>query len=126
MHTHTDLKSPVLGVWEETGSPEENRWLFLRKHNSKECEHSRLLIHSEDTLSGGGLGVLAGGRGRLHLLSVGELREEPGLEVLPPLVLLPTVDEHLVLEEEETLTQGHSTSHCPCFMNYGRIDSVIS
>lgn len=53
--------------------------------------------HVEDTLSGRGLGVLAGGRGRLHLLCVGELREQTSHKVLPALVLLPPVDEHLVL-----------------------------
>lgn len=50
-----------------------------------------------DTLSVGILDVLTGRRGGLHLLGVGELREETGLKVLPALVLLAAVDEHFVL-----------------------------
>lgn len=49
-------------------------------------------------MSRGVLDVLAGWGGSLHFLSVGELGEQPGLEVFPALVLLPPVDEHLVLE----------------------------
>lgn len=55
------------------------------------------MIGAQDTLSRGRLGVLAGRRGRLHLLRVGKLREEPRFKVLPALVLLPAVDEHFVL-----------------------------
>ena len=53
-----------------------------------------------DTLSRVGLGVLSGRSGGLHLLCVGELREHAGLKVLPALVLLSAVDEHLVLVDK--------------------------
>lgn len=59
------------------------------------------MLPAEDTLSRGALCVLAGRRGRLHLLGVGKLREQARFEVLPALVLLPAVDEHLVLRDEE-------------------------
>lgn len=55
----------------------------------------------EDTLSRRALGVLAGRRGRLHLLCVGKLCEETRFEILPAFVLLPAVDEHLVLRDNK-------------------------
>lgn len=58
------------------------------------------MIWVEDTLSSGRLCVLARRRGRLHLLRVGELCEKTGHEVLPALVLLPPIDEHLVLRDK--------------------------
>ena len=68
------------------------------------------MICAEDTLSRGTLCVLAGCCSRLHLLCVGKLCEETCFEVLPALVLLPTVDEHFVLEDNkensETLDMG--------------------
>lgn len=64
----------------------------------------------EDTLSGWGFGVLAGGRGRLHLLRVGELREQTSHKVLPTLVLLPPVDEHLVLSGPTETGWKHNTT----------------
>lgn len=59
------------------------------------------MIRDEDTLSRCALGVLAGRRGRLHLLCVGELCEKTRFEILPALVLLPTVDEHFVLRDNK-------------------------
>lgn len=59
------------------------------------------MILDEDTLSRWALGVLAGRRGRLHLLCVGELREEARFKILPALVLLPAVDEHFVLRDNK-------------------------
>jgi len=54
---------------------------------------------NEDTLSRRTLCVLAGRRGRLHLLCVGKLCEETRLDVLSALVVLPSVDEHFVLKD---------------------------
>ena len=52
----------------------------------------------EDTLLGRGLDVLSWGRGAGHLLGVGKLGQQPQAEVFSPLVLLPPVDEDLVLQ----------------------------
>lgn len=72
------------------------------------------MTSGEDTLSGRTLGVLAGRRGRLHLLRVGELREKARFEVLPAHVLPPAVDEHSVLRDDKrrqrTLTRGQSAN----------------
>lgn len=59
------------------------------------------MICDKDTLSRGTLGVLAGWRGRPHLLCVGELCEKTCFEILPALVVLPTVDEHFVLQDNK-------------------------
>lgn len=56
----------------------------------------------EDTLLGGGLDVLSWGRGAGHLLSVGKLGQQPQAEVFSPLILLPSVDEDLVLQVRRT------------------------
>lgn len=84
-------------------------WTKLRNNNSENLENWRqrkqiccyghvLWGTLEDTLSGRAPDVLAGrGRG-LHLLSVGELSEQSGLKVLAPLILLPPIDEHLILK----------------------------
>ena len=73
----------------------------LHKQNNIELKMSLCVCVwwslGEDTLSRGDLDIIAGSCGGLHLLSVGELGEQPGLKVLPALVLLPSVDKHLVL-----------------------------
>lgn len=56
---------------------------------------------AEDTLSRRTLCVLAGRRGRLHLLCVGKLSEKTCFEILSALVLLPSVDEHFVLRDNK-------------------------
>lgn len=53
---------------------------------------------SKDTLTRRVPDVLSGCCSRVHLLSAGELAHQLGLEILPPLVLLATVDEHFVLQ----------------------------
>lgn len=60
---------------------------------------------NEDTLSGRRLNVLAGRRGRLHLLCVGELCEKASFEILSALVLLPSVAEHFVLKDRKENTK---------------------
>ncbi len=57
---------------------------------------------AEDTLSWWRLCVLAGWRRCLHLLCVWKLCEKTSYEVLPALVLLPTVDEHFVLWDKKS------------------------
>ena len=61
------------------------------------CVYVCVVVSGEDTLSRGDLDIITGSCGGLHLLGVGELGEQPDLKVLPALVLLPSVDEHLVL-----------------------------
>lgn len=56
----------------------------------------------KDTLAGRMAELITGGGGGLHLLSVGELCEQPRLKVLPSLVLFPPVDEHLILHNTST------------------------
>lgn len=80
------------------------------KHIIKYEHWASLKIDVEDTLSSRGLGVLAGGRGRLHLLRVGELREQSSHKVLPALILLPPVDEHLVLSGPTETVWKHNTT----------------
>lgn len=58
-------------------------------------------ICGKDTLSRGTLCVLTGRRGRLHLLCIGELCEKTCFEILPALILFPTVDEHFVLQDNK-------------------------
>lgn len=64
-------------------------------------KNEKSIIFVEDTLSRRTLCVLAGWRGCLHLLCVWKLCEETRLEILPALVLLPTVDEHFVLKDDK-------------------------
>ena len=72
-------------------------------------EHMKVVL---DTLAGGRLDVLARRRGGLHLLGVGKLGQHTGLKVLTPLVLLPPVDEHLVLGGEDVWkTSVNSSIH---------------
>lgn len=56
----------------------------------------------KDTLAWGVLHVVPRGGGGVHLLRVGELAHQLHLEVFPPLVLLPPVDEHFVLQRKDT------------------------
>lgn len=56
----------------------------------------------KDTLARGKADLIVGGSGSLHLLSVGELCEQPCLKILPPLVLFPPVDKHLILHNTST------------------------
>lgn len=57
---------------------------------------------SKDTLAGGILHVIPGGGGGVHLLRVGELAQQLHLEIFSPLILLPSVDEHFVLQRNDT------------------------
>lgn len=57
---------------------------------------------SKDTLAGGILHIIPGGRGGVHLLRVGELGHQLHLEIFSPLILLPSVDEHFVLQRNDT------------------------
>lgn len=59
-----------------------------------------LVVEAKDTLARGGFDVISRGGRCLHLLSVGELRQQPRLKVLAALVLLAPVDEHFVLQTE--------------------------
>lgn len=72
----------------------------------------------EDTLSRGRLCVLAGRRSRLHLLCVGKLREKTRFEILPALILLPTVDEHFILQDDkensDVMMQAGADLHTFC------------
>lgn len=58
---------------------------------------------SEDTLAWGVLHVITRGRGGVHLLRIGELAHQLHLEIFSPLVLLPSVDEHFVLQRDDTI-----------------------
>lgn len=69
------------------------------------------MICVEDTLSSGTLCVLAGWCGRLHLLCIGKLREETCFEILPALILLPTVDEHFVLKDNKENSENLGHAH---------------
>lgn len=53
---------------------------------------------SKDTLARRIPHILSGCCSRVHLLSAGKLAHQLGLEILPPLILLATVDEHFVLQ----------------------------
>lgn len=53
----------------------------------------------EDTLSGRVPYLLSRWVSGLHLLGIGELCEQSGFKVFPPLVLFAPVDEHLILKE---------------------------
>lgn len=55
------------------------------------------MARDKDTLLGGGLDIISWGGGAGHLLGVGKLGQQPQAEVFSPLVLLPPVDEDLVL-----------------------------
>lgn len=57
---------------------------------------------SKDTLAWGALHIVSWGAGCVHLFCVGELAQKPHLEVLSSLVLLPSVDEHFVLQKKDT------------------------
>lgn len=67
----------------------------------------------KDTLARGVLHVVPGGGGCVHLLCVGELAHELHLEIFPSLVLLASVDEHLVLQRSDT----HQRSQGPGLEN---------
>lgn len=56
----------------------------------------------KDTLAWGVLHVIPGGRGCVHLLCVGELAHQLHLEIFSSLILLPSVDEHFVLQRNDT------------------------
>lgn len=64
---------------------------------------------SKDTLAWGILHVIPRGRGGVHLLCIGELAHQLHLEVFSSLVLLPSVDEHFVLQRDDT-RQGSEPS----------------
>lgn len=56
----------------------------------------------QDTLLWRGLDFLSWGRGVGHLLSTGELGQQPQAEVFSPLILLPSVDEDFVLRVRDS------------------------
>lgn len=56
------------------------------------------MVRDKDTLLGGRLDIISWGGGAAHLLRVGKLGQQPQAEVFSPLVLLPPVDEDLVLQ----------------------------
>lgn len=58
--------------------------------------------HRKDTLLWGALDFLSWGCGTGHLLSIGELGQQPQAEVFSPLILLPPVDEDFVLQVGDT------------------------
>lgn len=54
-------------------------------------------LNPKDTLFGGSLDLLCWRGSAGHLLSTGELGQQLQVKILPPLVLLATVDENLIL-----------------------------
>lgn len=58
---------------------------------------------SKDTLAWGVLHIIARGRGGVHLLCIGELAHQLHLEIFSSLVFLPSVDEHFVLQRNDTI-----------------------
>lgn len=55
----------------------------------------------KDTLAWGVLHIISRRRGCVHLLRVGELAHQLHLEIFSSLILLPSVDEHFVLQRKD-------------------------
>lgn len=63
---------------------------------------------SKDTLAWSILHIVSGGRRCVHLLCVGELAHQLQLEIFSPLILLPSVDEHFVLQRNDSSQRTQS------------------